>query len=86
MQLEELGFTHGDLTVQNINIDDNNCLKLFNLDSVMRKTHNTFHHTLKKNHINLMTYLYFLLTGVNLIVNAKDQHEVCCIQKEMREG
>lgn len=86
VQLEELGFTHSDLTVQNIGIDDNDYLKLFDFGSVTRNTHNTFYQALEKDRINLATCLYFLLSGVDLITNTKDLREVRCIQEEMREG
>lgn len=86
VKLEELGYTHGDLTVQNIGIDDNDCLKLFDFGNATSKMNDDFQNTLKKDHSGLATCLYFLLSGVDPMANAKDWSEVCCIQKELCEG
>lgn len=60
VRLEELGYTHGDLAVQNIGIDNNDCLKLFNFGNATNKADETFNHALKKDHTGLATCLYFL--------------------------
>ena len=86
VRLEELGYTHGDLTVQNIGVDGNDCLKLFDFGNATSKTDDTFKRTLEKDHSGLATCLYFLLSGVDPMANAKDWSEVRCIQRELREG
>lgn len=86
VKLEELGYTHGDLTVQNIGIDDNGCLKLFDFGNTTSKMDDSFQNTLKKDHSGLATCLYFLLSGVDPIAKAKDWSEVRCIQRELCEG
>ena len=86
VKLEEFGYTHGDLTVQNIGIDDNDCLKLFDFGNATSKMNDDFQNTLKKDHSGLATCLYFLLSGVDPMADAKDWSEVRCIQKELCEG
>lgn len=86
VRLEVLGYTHGDLTVQNIGIDNNDCLKLFDFGNATNKADETFNHTLAKDHSGLATCLYFLLSGVDPVANAKDWSEVHCIQRELSEG
>ncbi len=84
--LEELGYTHGDLAVQNIGIDDNDCLKMFDFGSATHKEDDTFNYTSEKDHTGLSTCLYFLLSGVDPLANAKNWDEVRCIQRELSEG
>lgn len=86
VKLEELGYTHGDLTVQNIGIDDNDSLKLFDFGNATSKMDDSFQDTLKEDHSGLATCLYFLLSGVDPMANAKDWSEVRCIQRELCEG
>ena len=86
VRLEELGYTHGDLAIQNIGIDNNNCLKLFDFGNATNKSDETFNHALEKDHTGLATCLYFLLSGVDPVANARDWSEVCCIQRELSEG
>ncbi|KAI4176442.1 MAG: hypothetical protein LQ343_000978 [Gyalolechia ehrenbergii] len=84
--LEELGYAHGDLAIQNIGIDNHNCLKLFDLGNATNKADETFHYTLEKDHLGLANCLYFLLSGVDPLANAKDWSEVRCIQRELNGG
>jgi len=86
VRLEELNYTHGDLAVQNIGIDNNDCLKLFDFGNATRKADETFNHALEKDHTGLATCLYFLLSGVDPMANAKDWSEVRCIQRKLSEG
>lgn len=86
VKLEELDYAHGDLTVQNIGIDDNDCLKLFDFGNATSKMDDNFQNTLKKDHFGLATCLYFLLSGVDPMANAKDWSEVRCIRRELCEG
>lgn len=86
VKLKELGYTHGDLTVQNIGINDNDCLKLFDFGNATSKLNVIFQPTLEKDHSGLATCLYFLLSGVDPMANAKDWSEVRCIQRELCEG
>jgi len=86
VRLEELGYTHGDLAVQNIGIDDNDCLKIFDFGSATNKADGTFNYTLEKDYTGLSTCMYFLLSGVDPVASAKNWDEVRCIQREMSEG
>ncbi len=85
-RLEELGYTHGDLAVRNIGIDENDCLKIFDFGNATNKGEETFNHTLMKDHTGLATCIYFLLSGVDPLAIAKDWNEVRCIEKELSEG
>ncbi len=53
--LEGLGYTHGDLAVQNIGVDSNNCLKLFDFGASTSRTHHAFNHVTEKDHTGLAT-------------------------------
>lgn len=86
VQLEELGYTHGDLAVRNIGIDDDDCLKLFDFGSATYKADDTFNRTLENDHTGLSTCLHFILSGVDPMANAQDWEEVRCIQRELSEG
>lgn len=86
VRLEELGYTHGDLALQNIGIDGNDCLKLFDFGNATSKMDDTFQHMLEKDHSGLATCLYFLLTGVDPLAKAKDWSEVRYIQRDLSEG
>jgi len=71
-RLEEMGYTHGDLAVRNIGIDDNDCLEIFDFGNATNKGEESFNHTLEKDHTGLATYIYFLLPGVDPVAIAKD--------------
>lgn len=86
IHLEVLGYTHGDLAVRNIGIDDNDCLKLFDFGSATYKADDTFNHTLEKDHTGLSTCMYFILSGIDPMAHAQDWDEVRTIQRELSEG
>ena len=86
VSLGALGYTHGDLAVQNIGIDNDDCLKLFDFGNATNKADESFKHALEKDHSGLATCLYFLLSGVDPLANAKDWSEVRSIRRELSES
>ena len=86
VKLEELGYIHGDLAIQNLAVDSNDCLKLFDFGSATSKSDDTFNHTLRNDHSGLATCLYFLLSGIDLLAGAKNWGDVRCIQSEISSG
>ena len=84
--LEGLGYTHGDLAVQNIGVDSNDCLKLFDFGASTSKTHHAFNHVAEKDRTGLATCIHFILSGVDPIASARDWEEVRHIKGELSGG
>ena len=86
VRLEELGYTHGDLAVQNIGIDVNDSLKLFDFGNATSSMDDNFKQELKKDNLGLATCIYFLLSGVDPMAKAKDLEEIRYLQMELSKG
>lgn len=72
--------------MQNIGIDDNNCLKLFGFGSATNKVSDSYQCMLEIDHSRLAICLHFILSSVDPLANAKDWSEIRCIKRELWEG
>ncbi|KND90049.1 Activated CDC42 kinase 1 [Tolypocladium ophioglossoides CBS 100239] len=73
--LEEIGFVHGDLAVRNLGVDRSNRLKLFDFGSAISRSHPDFPNDVMKDHFDLATCVYFLLSGVDPFANVRSRPE-----------
>jgi serine/threonine protein kinase len=63
--LEKLGYIHGDLKVQNLGIDENSRLRLFDFGSVRRHDQIGFNEQVLEDHFALATVIHFLASGID---------------------
>lgn len=74
--LEDLGYTHGDLKVLNMGIDDHNQLRLFDFGSVRHCDEEGFAEQVVEDQFALATCIHFLASGIDLIAKANSRIEV----------
>jgi serine/threonine protein kinase len=74
--LENLGYTHGDLTVRNMGIDENNRLRLFDFGSIRHCDDEGFYEQVLEDHFTLATCIHFLASGIDPVAKAKSVAEV----------
>ncbi|KAF2245093.1 hypothetical protein BU26DRAFT_522218 [Trematosphaeria pertusa] len=74
--LENLGYTHGDLKVHNMGIDENNRLRLFDFGSVRHRDDEGFYEQVLKDHFALATCIHFLASGVDPLAKANSIAEL----------
>jgi hypothetical protein len=84
--LEELGYIHGDLKIQNMGIDGHNQLKLFDFGAIRHRTEEGFHVQVVKDHFTLATCIHFLASGIDPFAEAKSYTDVQKTLRTLREG
>jgi serine/threonine protein kinase len=84
--LEALGYTHGDLKVQNMGIDNHNQLKIFDFDAVRHCNDEDFHEQVLEDHFALATCIHFLASGVDPFAKANSRTEVQQTFSTLRGG
>jgi serine/threonine protein kinase len=80
------GYTHGDLKIQNIGIDDNNRLQLFDFSSIRQHSEEGFNKQVLKDHFWLATCIHFLASGVDPIAKANSSKEVQETLRKLKGG
>jgi len=84
--LECQGYTHGDLKIQNMGIDDNNRLRLFDFGSIRQHDEEGFDEQVLEDHFWLATCIYFLASGVDPIAKANSSKEVQETLRRLKGG
>jgi serine/threonine protein kinase len=84
--LEELGYTHGDLKVQNMGIDDHNHLKIFDFGAIRHCNDEDFDEQVLEDHFALATCIHFLASGVDPFAKANSRTEVQQTFSTLRGG
>jgi hypothetical protein len=74
--LECQGYTHGDLKIQNMGIDDNNRLRLFDFGSIIQHEEEGFDEQVLEDYFWLATCIHFLASRVDPIAKANSSKEV----------
>lgn len=82
-QLEELGFTHGDMAVRNLAVNSSNHLKLFDFSSATTNDHYYYTANVKRDHSDLATCLHYILTRVDPFRNVNLVQEVRQIESQL---
>ena len=84
--LECLGYTHGDLNVRNIGVDNNGCLKLFDFSEVTSESQVSFKHAREKDHWGLASCLHFILSQIEPLADVRSLEELRQIEEQMKHG
>lgn len=84
--LEENSYTHGDLKLNNMGIDENLQLQIFDIGSVRHRDEEGFHEQVQEDHFSLATCIHFLASGVDPIAEANSHEELKQIRKKLKEG
>jgi serine/threonine protein kinase len=84
--LEGLGYTHGDLKLSNMGIDDCHQLRVFDFGSIRHQEEVGFDDQVLEDHFSLATCIHALASGVDPIADARSRIEVRRIFKELQEG
>jgi serine/threonine protein kinase len=74
--LEKLGYTHGDLQLQNMGIDNDLQLRLFDFGSVRYCEEADYSEQVLEDHFSLATCIHALASGVNVLAEAKSRIQV----------
>lgn len=74
--LEDLGYTHGDLKVENMGIDSRDQLRLFDYGSVRHRNDEGYAEQVVEDIFALATCIHFLASGIDPVANANSRAEV----------
>lgn len=74
--LESRGCVHGDLKVNNIGINVDNRLRLFDFASFRRRDEEGYSEQVLQDHFALATCIHFLASGIDPVAKAKSLQEV----------
>ena len=85
-RLELLGYTHGDLKLDNIGIDKRNQLQLYDFGSIMQCDEEGFKDQVLKDHSGLATCIHFLACGIDPFARVDSHVELRQRQAELRNG
>jgi serine/threonine protein kinase len=84
--LEELGYTHGDLKTDNLGIDKDNNLRLFDFGSITHCQEEGFIHQVIEDHFTLATCIHYLASGIDPFANVKSYVEVKQTLDTLKKG
>ena len=84
--LEGLGYTHGDLKIDNMGIDEKNQLRLFDFGSVRRYDEDGFDEQVLEDHFSLATCIHFLVCGTDPLARVESYAELRRRQADLKGG
>ncbi|RVX67716.1 hypothetical protein B0A52_07839 [Exophiala mesophila] len=84
--LEDLGYLHGDMTIVNIGIDNDNHVKLFDFGSAVHYQDEDYQDQIRDDQFTLATCIYFLATGEDSFDQAETTASVKSIRKSLQQG
>lgn len=85
-RLEELGYAHGDLKIDNMGIDGRHNLQLFDFGSTIHCQEVGFKEQVTEDHFKLATCIHFLASGTDPFANVKSYAEVKQITNDLKGG
>lgn len=84
--LEKLGYTHGDLAVQNLAVDQGLILKMFDFGSASHRDESWFQQARDRDHAGLATCLHFILSGIDPLAGALGAEDARRLRQSLRNG
>lgn len=85
-KIEELGYTHGDLAIRNMGVDESNDLKLFDFGSVHQRGDGISHRFIEGDLSRLASCLHFLLSGNDPLANIPDRKSLREVEVALENG
>jgi len=84
--LEDLGYTHGDIKIDNIGIDENDQLVIFDFGSTRHRDDEDYWEQVLQDHFALATCIHFLASGIDPIAKARSLLELRQIINTLKTG